>query len=81
MPPKKDGICNNCGCALYQRTDDTEETVKKRIEVYKKETASLIKYYDDTKKLHRLSADIDAGIVLQQIIELAKSAHDSLKVR
>ena len=80
MPPKKEGLCNLCGGALYQRTDDKEETVRKRIDVYKNEVASLIKYYDEQKKLHRLSADGDAGIVLTTIIDLAKGSHDSLKV-
>jgi len=79
MPPKKDGICDHCGGSLYQRTDDKEETVKKRIEVYKNEVASLIKYYDEKKKLHRLSADGDAGIVLHKIIDLASATHDSHK--
>jgi adenylate kinase len=72
MPPEKEGICDSCGGRLYQRTDDTEETVRKRIEVYKNEVASLIKYYEDTGKLHTLSADGDAGIVLDKIVGLAK---------
>jgi len=72
MPPKKEGICDACGAKLYQRTDDNEETVKKRIEVYKNEVASLIKYYQDKGKLHKLSADGSAGLVLERIVELAK---------
>jgi len=77
MPPKKDGICDHCGGSLFQRTDDKEETVKKRIEVYKNEVAFLIKYYDEKRKLHRLSADEDAEIVLNKIIDLQKKSHDS----
>jgi len=80
MPPKIDGVCDHCGGSLYQRTDDKEETVRKRISVYKNEVSSLIKYYEDRKKLHRLSADIDAEIVLNKIIGLAKEAHDPSKV-
>jgi adenylate kinase len=78
MPPKIKNICDNCGGELYQRTDDKEETVKKRIEVYKKEVASLISYYEARQKLHRINADIDAGIVFNKIVELAQN--DSLKV-
>ena len=44
-PPLKSGICDSCGGALYQREDDKEETIKKRLEVYKKETAPLKGYY------------------------------------
>jgi adenylate kinase len=37
--------CRKCGGGLYQRPDDTPETVKKRLEVYFRETAPLIEYY------------------------------------
>jgi len=80
MPPKKAGICDKCGGSLFHRSDDKEETIRKRLEVYKKEVASLIKYYEEKKKLHRLDADEDAGKVLNEIIVLAKSIDDPLKV-
>jgi adenylate kinase len=44
-PPKKEGICDKCGGALFQRDDDKEETIKKRLDVYTKQTAPLIDYY------------------------------------
>jgi adenylate kinase len=44
-PPKKDGVCDKCGGALFQRDDDKEETIKKRLDVYQKQTAPLIDYY------------------------------------
>ncbi|OQB09805.1 MAG: Adenylate kinase [Candidatus Omnitrophica bacterium ADurb.Bin205] len=72
MPPKREGICDKCGSALYQRSDDKVETIKKRLEVYKKETSDLIEYYQGKNKLHRLDADGQAGIVLSQIVALAK---------
>jgi len=80
MPPKEKGICDSCGGKLYQRTDDKEETVKKRLEVYKKEVSSLIQYYEARQKLYRLSADEDAEIVLNKILELAHKYDDSPKV-
>ena len=46
-PPKQDGICDICGGELYQRDDDKEETVKKRIEIYLTQTKPLIEYYKD----------------------------------
>jgi adenylate kinase len=70
MPPKIKGVCDNCGGKLYQRTDDKEETVKQRLEVYKKEVAGLIQYYEVRQKLSRLSADEEAGIVLNKLINL-----------
>ncbi|MFN3395601.1 MAG: adenylate kinase [Thermodesulfovibrionales bacterium] len=44
-PPKKEGICDKCGGELFQRDDDKEETIKKRLEVYNSQTAPLIEYY------------------------------------
>jgi len=73
MPPKVKGTCDHCGGTLYQRSDDKEETIKKRLDVYKKEVASLIKYYQDNKKLYRISADGDAEIVLKEIVALIKN--------
>jgi adenylate kinase len=80
MPPKIKGICDNCGGALYQRSDDKEETIKKRLEVYRKEVSVLIKYYQERKKLYTLSSDGPAQIVLDKIIGLVKERYDSLKV-
>jgi adenylate kinase len=45
IPPKKEGICDNCGGKLIQRQDDTPETVHKRLEVYHRETKPLVGYY------------------------------------
>lgn len=70
MPPKKAGVCDSCQGSLYQRTDDNEVTVRKRLEVYKREVASLIEYYKQAKKLQRLDADLDAEVVLGQIKNL-----------
>jgi adenylate kinase len=43
--PRKDGVCDKCGGALFQRDDDKEETIKKRLEVYEAQTAPLMSYY------------------------------------
>ena len=50
-PSKVWGRCDNCGGELYQRPDDTPETVEKRLEVYFAETAPLIRYYAQAGKL------------------------------
>jgi len=44
-PPKSDSKCDKCGDDLFQRDDDKEETIKKRLEVYNQQTAPLIDYY------------------------------------
>ncbi len=44
-PPAHAGICDRCGGELYQRDDDREETVRKRLEVYRAQTLPLVAYY------------------------------------
>ena len=44
-PPLRKGVCDSCEGELYQREDDKEETIKKRLEVYQHETAPLKGYY------------------------------------
>lgn len=43
--PKKEGVCDKCSGELFQRDDDKEATIKKRLEVYNAQTAPLIDYY------------------------------------
>jgi len=45
-PPKAEGVCDKCGAALVQRDDDKPETVLNRLEVYAKETAPLVEFYE-----------------------------------
>ncbi|MGW7043121.1 adenylate kinase [Streptomyces avermitilis] len=44
-PAKKEGVCDVCGGELYQRDDDSEETVRRRLEVYHTQTEPIIDYY------------------------------------
>lgn len=44
-PPKQEGVCDVCGSRLYQRDDDTAETVSNRLRVYHEQTAPLVDYY------------------------------------
>ncbi len=50
-PPKKEGICDDCGGALFQRKDDLRETIEKRLLEYDRMTKPLLKYYEGRKKL------------------------------
>ena len=45
-PPAQEGVCDRCGGELYQRDDDSEATVRNRLEVYRNQTEPLIEYYD-----------------------------------
>ncbi|HLC95832.1 MAG TPA: adenylate kinase [Candidatus Nanoarchaeia archaeon] len=54
-PPKVAGICDHDGAELYQRPDDKQETIKRRLEIYRLESSSLIDHYRNKNLL----ADID----------------------
>ncbi len=69
IPPKVDGICDNCGGELEQRKDDTVETAEKRISVYNESTAPLIGYYTKTGALKNFNAEKDHSVVFKEIIE------------
>ena len=56
-PPSKEGICDQCEGELFQRKDDTIETIKERLNVYRSQTAPLIEYYQSKKKLSTIAAD------------------------
>ncbi len=55
--PKEAGVCDNCGGQLYQRDDDKEETIRKRLKVYEEQTAPLLDYYRGSGKLVEVSGD------------------------
>jgi len=57
-PPAVEDTCDRCGATLVHRADDTPETVSRRLEVYKDQTAPLVAYYDAHEApLHRVRAD------------------------
>jgi adenylate kinase len=68
-PPKQDGICDRCGEKLVQRKDDTEATVKNRLDVYNKETAPLIDFYRCKGILKAVDGDQDVDIVTADIFK------------
>lgn len=54
-PPKLEGICDGCGGELILRSDDSIDTVKKRLEVFYARTSPLGKFYDDRGVLKKIS--------------------------
>ncbi|CAM5452666.1 adenylate kinase [Streptomyces tanashiensis] len=70
--PKTEGVCDACGGELYQRDDDTEETVRKRLAVYHTETEPIIDYY----RAQNLVATISA---LGKVDEVTAKAMAALK--
>jgi adenylate kinase len=66
-PPKVEGKCDVCGGELYQRRDDTDEVIKVRYEVYKKQTSPLIDYYTKSGKLVHINGTRDVNEVFKEI--------------
>jgi adenylate kinase len=73
-PSKVPGKCDVCGGDLYQRDDDTAETVKKRLATYKEQTEPLIKYY----KMLGILRDIDASQGIEKTHEKINKALSGL---
>ena len=63
MPPRAPGKCDKCGGELYQRSDDTVETVKERLKVYFAQTTPLLGYYEAEGKLIR----VDGGLGIEKV--------------
>jgi len=66
-PPKTTGICDKCGGQLSQRSDDKEETVKKRLEVYMQQTQPLLDYYDSRGILFTINGNRDPQKVFEEV--------------
>ncbi|MCZ7592587.1 MAG: adenylate kinase [Kiritimatiellae bacterium] len=67
MRPKVDGVCDVCGGEVYQRADDNETTVANRLDVFQRETAPLMAYYEGKGKLMRIDA-LDRKETEEQIL-------------
>jgi adenylate kinase len=74
MKPKVDGICDEVTCKsiLIQRSDDNEETVKKRLEVYQKETLPLQEYYNEKRTIIKCDNKLLKEITQKIIIYINK---------
>ncbi|MER5964269.1 adenylate kinase [Streptomyces sp. NPDC002057] len=70
--PKTEGVCDACGGELYQRDDDSEETVRRRLEVYHTETEPIIDYYRAQSLVSTISA-------LGKVDEVTAKAMSALK--
>ncbi len=64
-PPRQAGVCDFDGSALYQRPDDTADTVRRRIQVYLEQTAPLLDYY----RQRGLLVEVDGAQPIEQVTE------------
>lgn len=73
-PPSKEGVCDACGGELYQRDDDREETIRKRLQVYQEQTAPLIDYYQREGLLSSIDGMQDIQVVHEDILATLREA-------
>ena len=69
VPPRVEGVCDNCGGKLIQRKDDTPETVRERLKVYHKETAPLVDFYAARGLLKRVEVADNKEATNAKILE------------
>lgn len=69
-PPPPDNKCENCGGEIIQRDDDKEETIKKRLLVYRKQTQPLLEYYQKKGNFYRVNGQQDVEEVFSDILKL-----------
>ncbi len=72
--PAVEGVCDECGGELYQRSDDTEDKVRTRLEVYHTETEPIIEYYAQQGLVSTIPA-------LGKVDEVTQRAVDALEQR
>ena len=69
-PPRRDEVCDRCGTKLLQREDDREEVVRRRLKVYREQTAPLVDYYRSKGILITLDASRPIEEVYQDLKRL-----------
>lgn len=73
-PPREKGKCDACGGTLFQRDDDQEETIRKRLQVYADQTSPLINYYRDAGVLLELDGMQPIPQVQEKMLSLLQAS-------
>lgn len=68
--PQVRNVCDKCGGELHQRADDTVETVKQRLEVYRRQTEPLIAYYREKSQLFSVDGSKEIAEVFAEIVSV-----------
>ena len=70
--PRVPGVCDLCGTPLRQREDDREDTIRRRLEVYKRNTMELIPHYRAQNLLHEVPGEGDIEDIYKRIVGVLK---------
>ncbi|MBQ1304001.1 MAG: adenylate kinase [Erysipelotrichaceae bacterium] len=63
LPPKVEGVCDNCGGELYQRADDNRESLERRMQSYEEETFPVLTHYRRLNLVH----DVNASQTIEEV--------------
>jgi adenylate kinase len=66
--PKVPGKCDKCGGELYQREDDAEEAIKKRLDIYKEETEPILEKYKD--RIIKIDASDNPEAIFERVVKV-----------
>jgi adenylate kinase len=75
-PPRVESICDVCGAELQLRSDDDEVTIRRRLEVYRKETDPLVLYFWERGMLRDIDAEAAEQVVFDRTIEALSDLMD-----
>jgi adenylate kinase len=67
MPPKQEGICDECGSPLVQRDDDREEIILHRLEVYRDQTVPILERYKKADKVKEISGELEIDQIIDEV--------------
>ncbi len=70
QPSKVEGVCDKCGSDLYQRSDDTAEQLKIRLDEHSNNTEPLLAHYEKMNLLYRVDADGGREEVYQRVVDI-----------
>jgi adenylate kinase len=76
-PPRRPGVCDECGSVLQQREDDREDTIRHRLAVYHASTADIVPYYWRQGLLREVPGVGDIETIYQNIVKAVKQAGSS----
>jgi adenylate kinase len=69
-PSKVADVCDACGGPLYQRSDDNEETIRNRMDIYMTSTQPIVDYYAKTGRLKKIDGDKETADLAQDLVKL-----------
>jgi adenylate kinase len=76
MPPGTEGVCDICGGSVVQRDDDTEEAVRRRLELYEQETVPIIAFYCNLGKLVAVDGIGETDDVFKRLVDQVEQHFD-----